>query len=204
MKAPHSYARYKDTKGYTLVELIIVISIMTTMIGLIGLGISVMFSRDAERVARTIDDQIAEVRTAAMSKPGSYSIIINTAATGSGNYIEVENTALELVKPTVSPASPTPTPEPPSPTKTRIDLDKDAYIVFGKQGSLPASAVDGSIFITFDKANGSVKKIVGTDGTTYENADLNYVFEISCTAVRNTSKNKKVLLMPVTGRHYIE
>ena len=198
------YRLRKNEKGYTLVELIVVMAIIATMIGLLSLGISLIFSRDAESVARTIDDQIAEVRTAAMSKPGTFVITINTKATGKGNYIEIEKTELNLVKPTVAPAAPTTTPAPASPTKTRIDFDRDAYIIFGKQGSMPATAVDGSIVISFDKANGSVDKIVGTDGTVYENSSLDNVFEINCTAVRNTSKSISVLIMPVTGRHYIE
>ncbi len=192
-------------RGYTLVELIVVISIMAIMIGLLSLGISLMFSRDAERVARTIDDQIAEVRTAAMSKPGSFSIIIHTTESGIGNYIEIEKTEFDLVKPTLAPGGVTPTPTPtPMPTLMPVSIDKNAYITFGKQGALPATAVDGTITISFDKANGSVNKITAADGTVYENSSLDSVFEIKCVAVRNTTKSASVLLMPVTGRHYME
>ena len=141
-----------NDKGYTLVELIVVISIMAVMVGLLSFGVSVMFSKDADSVARTIDDQLAEVRMAAMSKPGTFSIIIHTTSTGSGNYIEIEKSELDLVVPTPTPVGYTPTPDPtPTSETTRVDFDNDATIVFGIHGTpLPATASDGTIIISFD------------------------------------------------------
>ncbi len=193
-------------KGYTLVELLVVTGIMVVMTGVISLSVTLLFSKDGERVARTIDSQIAEARTAAMSKPGSYSIVIHTTATGTGIYIELEKSELVLEKPTPVPGggTPAPTPTPGPSTKQRIDFDKDAKIIFGKKGALPAAASNGTITISFDKSNGSITKIVAPDGTAYQGAALDAVFEIKCISTRNANKSSSVLLMPVTGRHYIE
>ena len=193
----------RDNKAYTLVELIVVMAIMTTMIGLLSLGISVLFSRDGERVAKIIDDRISETRMAAMSKPGTFSLRIHTTAAGSGNYIEVEESKLVLKAPVEEGPAPTPTPTPtstPGPDKTRIDFDRDAYITFGVQGAVPESASDADIKISFDKANGSISEI-SLNGT---EQSLDNIFEIKCSGVRNKTKSASILLMPVTGRHYIE
>ncbi len=189
----------RDNKAYTLVELIVVMAIMTTMIGLLSLGISVLFSRDGERVAKIIDDRISETRMAAMSKPGTFSLLIHTTAAGSGNYIEVEESKLVLKSPVEAGPTPTPTTTP-GPDKTRVDFDSDAYITFGVQGSVPESASDAVIKISFDKANGSISEI-SLNGT---EQSLDNIFEIKCSGARNKTKSASILLMPVTGRHYIE
>ncbi len=199
MKLLPEKCRYiKNNSGYSLVELLVVVSMLAVAVGIISLSVSVMFSRDAERVARTIDDQISEVRMAAMSKPGEYVLTIKTNSDGIGNQIEIKKTEVVLHDPT----SPDPAPTPSEETKT-IDIDKDAYIMFGESGSVPddpASADYGDIVITFDKANGSINGI-----TAFGNpADLTKSFEIKCIARKNTSKEKKIEIMPVTGRHYIE
>ncbi len=207
MTFPPMKGRHEDNEGYTLVELIVVIAIMATMIGLLSLGISMLFSKDAERVAKFLDDQISEVRMSAMSKPGTYSIIIHTTDTGVGNYIEIEKTELSLVIPTpVPPGEPVDPPADPTPTKTRVDFSNDAKIIFGPQsGAFPAAPSNDVIQISFDKANGSITKIKTNSKEYSPTGDsLDQIFEIKCIGLRNTTKSASILLMPVTGRHFIE
>ena len=67
----------KNDRGYSLVELIVVISIMAIMVGLLSLGISVMFSKDAEAVAKAIDDELSEARMLSMSKSGKFEMVLH-------------------------------------------------------------------------------------------------------------------------------
>ncbi len=185
--------------GYTIVEILVVVAIITVLAGITSLSISILFSRDAELAAKTIDDQLSEVRMAAMTKPGSYSITIYTTATGSGNHIEIEKGELNLVTPV--PGTPAPTPLPQTPIND-ILIEKDAYITFGVKDHLPSDASEGSIKISFDKANGSVKEIIIDGAATSE--PLDEIYEIKCKGVRNKTKEATISIMPVTGRHYLE
>ena len=186
----------KDDKGLSLVELIVVLSIMVVLIGLISVSISMLFSRDAERSAKLIDDQMSETRLSAMSKQGTFIIRIHTEDedTGdpSGNYIEIEKSSLARAAPGEEPAAVTT-------TKTRVDIDRNVFITFGTSGSVPDKASDDMLEITFDKADGHVTQIK-SNGETFSTND---VFEIQVRS-RNKTKSKTVYLMPVTGRHYLE
>ena len=187
---------HRDDRGLSLVELIVVISIMVVLLGLVSLSVSMLFSRDAERAAKLIDEQISETRLSAMSKQGTFVVKVHTEDENSGdpskNYIEIEKSSLPLAKPGEAlPAVVT--------TTTRIGIDKRVFITFGEKGSLPTEATDDTLEITFDKADGHVTKLSNSAG----DFSLDDVFEIKCTT-RNKSKSKSVFLMPVTGRHSIE
>lgn len=187
---------HKDNRGLSLVELIVVISIMVVLLGLVSLGVGMLFSRDAERAAKLIDDQISETRLSAMSKQGTFVVKIHTEdedfGDPSNNYIEIEKSSLPLAEPGEAlPAVTTST--------TRIDIDKSVFITFGKKGALPAKATDDTLEIAFDKSDGHVIQLSNSAG----DYSLDDVFEIKCIA-RNKSKSKSVFLMPVTGRHSIE
>ncbi len=195
MKRLSEFRTTKNNGGYSLVEMIIVVSMLAIGIGIVSLGLMTMFSRDAESAAKTIDDQMSEVRMAAMSKPGVYVMTIKTVSSGKGNTIEIKRTSDPSIPAELSPATD---------EVTEIPIDKSTYIMFAKQGSMPAdhtSASYGSIEIMFNKANGSVEsvKAYGTDLT-----DLDRIYEIKCQSVRNESKEKTIEIMPVTGRHYIK
>ena len=179
--------------GYSLMELVVVISIMVIAVGIAGLSVSVMFAKDAERWAKAIDDQLSEVRMAAMSKPGVYILKLNTVSTGEGNTIEIKRTSDPTLPATFAVADET----------RQIKVKERAYIMIGEEGAVPADPADGTygtIEIWFNKANGSVSQI-SINGTP---ADLTKAYEIKCIAVRNKSKEKSIKIMPVTGRHFIE
>ena len=79
-----------DNRGISLVELIVVITIMVVMTGLISIGVSLMFSRDASYVAGRIDDELSEARmysttTTAMSTRTSHRRIPRRTDTRSGD-----------------------------------------------------------------------------------------------------------------------
>lgn len=64
-------------KGITLVEILVVVAISSIMVGITANSISLAFSRDAERCARTIDVALESVRMSSMSQKGTFTLEID-------------------------------------------------------------------------------------------------------------------------------
>lgn len=190
MKNPDkaSRRRYLNSKGYSLVELIVVISIMAIMTGVLSLGISIMFSRDAESVATTISDSMSKARTYSMTKPGNFTLTVHLCASGTKNTSETYYNYITLENDISDPAD----------GGYSEDIYFKANAVISAPGMNPPSDGD-EIVVVFDKSNGSVKsiKINGTDIT------ASGIYTIECTGVRNSTRTAKVNLMTVTGRNSI-
>ncbi len=158
-----------------MVELIVVISIMVIVTGIASLSVSVMFSRDAQRAASLIDDELSDVRMMSMSKADVITMIIQTSADPKLNTIELWKTGDAAAFKT-------------------INIDKSVLI------SLKGSAtVDpgNPIKIKFNKANGSVEEI--NDAAPAANG----LYEIEVVSQTGNAKTVSVMLVANTGRHYI-
>ena len=163
----------KNDRGYSLVELIVVISIMAIMVGLLSLGISVMFSKDAEAVAKAIDDELSEARMLSMSKSGKFEMVLHIdGGDPPVNTIVIKRDDV-LYK--------------------TVTLKKGASLTvsYGSE-----SKNSGDIAFEFDKGNGSVKNIGGA-------AFTSGVCTITATSTRLSSKTATVDLVAATGRHYL-
>ena len=170
-------------KGYSLVELIVVIAIMAIMVGVTSLGIGMMFTRDANYVAVRIDDELTEARTLAMSRAGISTYVLHIDTDPKKHYIQI----MRADKETDTPVE-----------YKKVLLDKSVEIkVVGD-----ISADSGDIEIVFDKANGSVKSIKVAGGTSGAVSGVLYTFTV--TSTKNSSKTKDVTLVATTGRHYTE
>ncbi len=64
-------------KGFSLIELLVVLAIMTVLVGGAGIGISLASSRDAQQSAKTIDNALAMARLCAMSREGDFTLEID-------------------------------------------------------------------------------------------------------------------------------
>ena len=160
--------------GYSLVELIVVIAIMAIMVGLLSIGITLMFSRDAEAVAKTIDDELSETRMLAMSRDGDFEFVLHIDSSDPSNNNIIINRDSSVYK--------------------TVAMKKRATInVSG--GGVASPITSGDVKIVFDKGNGSVKKI--------NDATASGVCLIEATAARLTSKKSTVSLVVATGRHYV-
>ena len=136
----------QDNSGYSLVELLTVISIMMVITGVAALSLSLAFSQDAKRAAVIIDDELTETRMLSMSKAGVITMTIHTDADGMSNTIEIK--------------------EGTNPLKI-VPVDKKVKISL--KGS--ASADPGNdIIIEFDKSSGRVVNVNGAvvDNGMYE------------------------------------
>ena len=134
--------RIPDNRGLSLVELIIVITIMVVMTGLISISVSLIFSRDASYVAGRIDDELSEARMYSMSKAGTYTYILHIEDP-LGSYVELKDDSSydKIVK-----------------------LDKNVKITVSGPGGY--SKGDGDdVKIVFDKAKGSVKSVDGSSAS---------------------------------------
>jgi len=165
--------RAGNEKGYTLVELITVMAIMMVMVGLLALGTSVMFSKDAEYVAKTIDDELSEVRMLSMSKSGTFELVLHIdPSKPEENSIIIRQEGADI--------------------KT-VNLKRNANLLI-EYGTETADS--GDIAFEFDKGNGSVKRIGGDDFSSG-------VCSITATSTRLTTKTAVVDLVAATGRHYV-
>lgn len=179
-------SRYtSDNHGFSLIELIVVIAIMSILTGGVAFGVNMVFSRDSERCASALNDAISQTRMNAMTRPGDYTLTITERTDGSETVnvcdIKVNDTLVETIYLDGSGNS----------------KKNDLEIKFKNSGSPLAFPVT----IQFDKQKGNVSKITsnGTDCTSDE------ILCFNATAMRgNSSRNKCVQLITTTGKHSIE
>lgn len=160
--------------GYSLIELIVVISIMAIMVGLLSLGVSVMFSKDAEYAAKIIDDELSEARMLSMSKSGTITMKLHIDSDPSKNEIEIAGKKVAI--------------------KKSVTI-KVKYTKKTESGESAIEKTSGDMTFEFDKANGSVKAIEGNS--------VKDICTITVTSSRNTTKVSNVDLIVATGRHYV-
>lgn len=82
-----------DDHGFSLVELIIVVSIMSVMIGVIGYGLSLSSGRPAEQCAKRLSAAISHGRTATM---GKYRNVITVKKEADGRLTVTELTTISV------------------------------------------------------------------------------------------------------------
>ena len=170
--------RISDDRGISLVELIVVISIMAVMTGVVSLSVSMMFSRDASYVAVRLDDALTEARTLSMSRDGQFTFTLHTDGLDpTGSYVQIMRS--------VGGAAPS--------EYKKILLDKSVTIAVAGD----STPVSGDISIEFDKSKGCIKKINSSE------SDIKGVYTFTVTSTRGSSKTKVVNLISTTGRHYI-
>lgn len=172
--------KISDDRGVSLVELIVVISIMAIMTGLISIGASLMFTRDASYVSTRIDDGLSEARMYAMSKAGKYTYILHIGDNPSDSTVTIKDDG--------------------SFSKT-VKLDKSVLIDITGSG-LSEAGPGKDIYIVFSKSNGKVNSV--TVGEPGDDAKAEGVYKITVTSKKNSSKVEEVTLIAATGRHYAE
>ncbi len=175
-----------NNKGFSLIELIVIIAIMGVLVGGASLGIGLVFSKDAMKCATRLNDSIYDARANSMYKAGKFELSIDN--TGSANTATISQTDL-------TPA-----------TSDTVYLDgedsskKTTISAKFVTEAVPAgTALSFPVNLTFDKAKGNVYFDVDADGT-YDDGII--VFEIE--PLRgNRNRKAKVQLVTTTGKHTI-
>lgn len=175
--------------GFSLVEMIAVIAIIGILTGGITYGISLVFSRDAERCATAINDALNRARMESMSRPDVYILKIETRTEGTKdiNVCELrvddgtpEGSLVEAINLDGEGNS----------KKTNVDVKFKSS----------SSSLTLPVTIQFDKQKGNVKKVTanGTDCTSED------ILCFNVAAIRgNSNRNKSVQLITTTGKHSI-
>ena len=181
----------RDNRGYTLVELIVVIALMAALTGMVTLSISIIFSRDASACAIKINDALSDARMLAMSKEGEYSVTFTTV---SGKYMAI-----------ISGGSIAPGPGGSYTENYREEIclegksgegKKISSITYNSEGQSISDSQE--IKIIFDKTKGNVYSINGTA----LGADDNSIVTFNIVQLRG-NKTSKVSLATATGKHTV-
>ena len=174
-----------NNKGFSLIELIVIIAIMGVLVGGASLGIGLVFSKDAMKCATRLNDSIYDARANSMYKAGEFKLIIDnkdgvnvatisqtdlTPATSDTVYLDGEDSS----------------------KKTTISAR------FVTEAVPAGTAISLPVSVTFDKAKGNVYSVVDADGMTYGDGII--VFDI--TPLRG-NRTAKVQLVTTTGKHTI-
>lgn len=123
----------KKNAGFSLVEIIVVIAIMAVLVGMTSVGISLMFSRDAEKCATEIEGGLDKLRAYSMSKKGKWYMEIKQEVSDNNIYMTIYRD------------------------------EGSGYEIFEQENlGSRASLISGYITIEFNKANGSVSKVNGS------------------------------------------
>ena len=176
-----------NNKGFSLIELIVIIAIMGVLVGGASLGIGLVFSKDAMKCATRLNDSIYDARANSMYKAGEFKLIIDNS--GSANTATISQTD---VTPIIS---------------DTVYLDGEDS---SKKTTISARFVTEAVpeetdlklplNLTFDKAKGNVYSVVDADEMTYGDGII--VFEIE--PLRgNRNRTAKVQLVTTTGKHTI-
>ena len=174
-----------NNKGFSLIELIVIIAIMGVLVGGASLGIGLVFSKDAMKCATRLNDSIYDARANSMYKAGKFKLIIDNS--GSANTATISQTDL-------TPAT--------SDTVYLDGVDSNKKTTISAKfvtEAVPAgTAISLPVSVTFDKAKGNVYSVVDADGMTYGDGII--VFDI--TPLRG-NRTAKVQLVTTTGKHTI-
>lgn len=165
-----------NCKGFSLVELLIVIAILAIAVGLAGISIAVVFSRDAERCAKTIDAALEETRMRSLSQNGTFSVGVN-AATNECIITTFDEAGALVATETTS-------------------LQSRVTISYEMPGGADLTSTE-VVAVGFDKSTGRVRSIAGDGG-----AAAGSVLRIRC--VSDNGKVATVVLVRSTGKHYVD
>ena len=182
------FSKFKIPKlnnaGVSLIELVVVISIMTALTGTAALGINLAFSRDANKCATKLNDAIYTARMESMSKVGAYYLEVKKEG---NDFVAIINDGTSEVY-----------------NEKISENGKISQITYALNG--PAVGIDGATTakIVFDKSKGNVKEFNGvgftSDGASGTNVDGLIVFTID---QRTGNRSDTVTVVTSTGKHKI-
>ncbi|MBQ8598368.1 MAG: type II secretion system protein [Lachnospiraceae bacterium] len=148
----------RNNKGISLVEILIVVAIMSLAVGGSGVGLSLAYSRDAEKCAKTIDAALENTRMLSMSQKGTFTMeidlennILYIRSSESSDPIEEEQLQrrVEISVPADA-----------SLTSVTVQFDKSTGKVLSMSGES-----DGVLRITSENSNGKRATVVLVKGT---------------------------------------
>lgn len=148
-----------NNKGITLIEILVVVAIMSIAVGGASISISLAYSRDAEKCAKTINSALENTRMMSMSEKGNFTMELDMS--NNMLYIrsseESEPVFTEDLQRRVTISSPTDT----GAATVSVQFDKST----GKVLSMSPESGDGILRITSENNNGKKATVVLVKGT---------------------------------------
>ncbi|MDD6156095.1 MAG: type II secretion system protein [Lachnospiraceae bacterium] len=134
----------QNNRGYSLVELVVVIAIMAVLTGFVVLSVSMISTKKAKQCRDELESKLEYVRTVNLSKSATVANIYKNAE---GEYVLKLKTTVKGVE-----------------TETEYPLDsKGCTMRYSKEVTAVYSDTlpevdDTGIFIEFDRSSGAIKK----------------------------------------------
>lgn len=163
-----------NNNGFSLVEVLLVIFILSIVVTFVSYSISLIYSRDAEKCAKMINSALETTRMSSLAQEGKFFLSID----GEHHLLKIESSETGIVSQEKLPE--------------RVDISVIA------QGSTDFSG-DNAI-IEFDKATGKVKDVT-IDGLSIGADTYNTVMISAIT--NGTGKKVSVMMIKMTGKHYL-
>lgn len=198
-----------NDRGFSLVELIVVIAIMAVLLGVMALSLNLLMGTEAKQACSKLDGQLNEVKTSAMSRYDEtlklkyYTKADTDAETGVDNGIDKPGYyAVKDITTLTKPADDNPTAIEKSvgAENRRIGSDRVKITVINDSGISNVIKSDsqtgvGEVLIKYDRATGALKGL-DIDGTAAGNLK-SITFE---SGVRKYT----ISFEQSTGKHWIE
>jgi len=205
-----------NNKGFSLVELVVIIAIMALGVGAISLSVSLVTGSEAKKAFEKLESQLDETKTGAMSRydetlkieyhvaDTSYD---DTSSEGSGTY---DKTGFYAVKEITTLGADT-TEDSDHPKIKEVSLGvEQVYLadqrvkmtitvkdpVSHADTSYEISDVGGTVTFAFDRATGLYKEVTGeaVDGSTFSGEPVSFT-------AKSGIKTYKMEFVKETGRH---
>lgn len=170
----------KHNNGFSIVELVVVIAIMSVIVGITSFGIGMLSGRQAQKASSRFGSNLDRIRTISMGK-SSASLELYVTSTGVYTKETIDGAVRDEVML--------------GPSKVTC-----SYSYVTSEGATTVEmGVGDSITIIFDRSDGSLKSIYSSGSAIYEKGTTKSINEINFIFTK-ANKKYNVSLVPVTGR----
>jgi prepilin-type N-terminal cleavage/methylation domain-containing protein len=147
-----------DNTAMSLVEILVVVAIMSIVAGSAGLGISLAYSRDAEKCAQTINAALENARMLSLSEKGTFTLELDM--TNNMLYIRSSESSTPVHEENLQKRVQIYVPDDTSLTGLTVQFDKSTGKVVAMDGEN-----NGILTITAENNNGKKASVVLVKGT---------------------------------------
>jgi len=174
--------KHIGNKGFSLVELIVVIALIAIAAGAITTSMRSLYSFHVKQCASNIDAMLSKCKVGAMSKAGD--VYLRLYSGSDGIYCQYYEADVVV-------------------SNEKIAKDKVAISYISSNGDTVHTIGTEGLYISFDRTTGGLLTLgeaADLGGTTASDATY-YSMAIT---VASGEKNLTVRLVPTTGKHFIE
>lgn len=170
-----------SNKGFSLIELIVVIAVMVVVTGFIVYGVSVLSSGDANKASKTIYNQLTSTQRSTLSMSGKWSLeIINNSGTNTLNIYRDDGTGNQL--------------QTSEKLGSRIEL---SYNTKNDEASAQQLGNGDRLIVTFERSTGKILDVTKNGSSIYDSGKTDlYIMAKG----RGSSSNYTVKVIYATGK----